>query len=307
MSGVRCPITGLRPKRQIQTISAKLLCRLWKYGGGTDVSGLFQGIDRIGLFESPCGLAFFSPAIAGDDAFYRTLYGRFAIHEKTAEVARERPEYITASRHVPDGGNVLDVGAGSAGFGLHLSHASYTGLDPYAGPDAVAAGVIREPLDAHADRHPEAYDVVSAFQVMEHTTDPVAFARTLAHMVKPGGHLVLGVPLWPSPMTRCPNMLINCPPHHLTWWNEGSLQALAERLNLDIVDIRRLPPHRRHAWILWMARLNWIDMDNRFYANRLGWHLSASMGFLLGRLFDRLFGLPAKAAPIDIMLVARKA
>ncbi len=306
MSGVRCPITGAAPKRLIQTIPVKLLRMLWKYGGGADVSGLFHDIERIRLFESPCGLAFFSPAIAGDDAFYRTLYSRFAIHEKTAEVSRERPEYIAAARHVPDGGHVLDVGAGCAGFELHLGHANYTGLDPYAGPEAVAAGVVREPLDVYADGHPGAYDVVSAFQVMEHTPDPVAFARTLADMVRPGGQLILGVPLWPSPMTQSPKMLINCPPHHLTWWNETSLQALAGVLNLDIVDISRLPPHRRHAWILWMARLNWIDMGHQFYANSIGWHLNAGIGFPLGRLFDRLFGLPANAAPIDIILVARK-
>ena len=306
MGRAQCPITGEPAQRLIQTIPVELLNLLWKYGGRTDVSGLFEGIDRVGLWESPSGLAFFSPAVAGDDAFYRTLYRHFEIHEKTAEISAERPEYIAAARHVAPGQRVLDVGAGCAGFQLHLGHANYTGLDPYAGPDAVASGVLREQLDDHAATHGEHYDVTTAFQVMEHTTDPVAFARTLKGMLKPGGYLILGVPVWPSAMTESPNMLINCPPHHLTWWNEGSLRALAGVLKLEVIEISRLPPHRRHAWLLWMAKLRWVDMGHRYYANRVGWHLNSCLAFTLGLLCDRVLGVPANAAPIDIMLVARK-
>ena len=30
-------------------------------------------IERFGLWESPCGLAFFEPMLEGDEAFYREL------------------------------------------------------------------------------------------------------------------------------------------------------------------------------------------------------------------------------------------
>ena len=301
-----CPITQEPASRLIQTVPATLLKRVWRHVGRTDVSDLFSGIDEFGLWEAPCGLAFFSPAIAGEDQFYRTFYGRFNAHKALKEVAPERPEYISAAQHVAPGDRVLDVGAGCGGFRQHVKHGQFTGLDPYAEPDEQALGVIREETDEHAASHGGHYDVVSAFQVIEHTTDPVAFASTLSRMVKPGGKLILGVPLWPSPMIRCPNMLINCPPHHLTWWNEGSLKALAGKLELDVVEIKRLPPHRHHAWFHRMEQLTCVDMSERYFANRPSWHLNMAFALPLSLLWGRFWGLPQNAEPIDIMLVARK-
>ena len=306
MSPARCPITHEPAVRLIQTVPVKLLKRIWKYIGITDVSELFTGIDQIELWESPCGLAFFSPAVAGDDAFYKSFYGRFKAHEKLAEISAERPEFIAAARHVCEGSRLLDVGSGYAGFRQHVKQAMFTGLDPYAETEEPQSGVLREQADDHAASHADYYDVVSAFQVMEHTVDPVGFAMTLTRMLKPGGTLILGVPVWSSPMIQCPNMLINCPPHHLTWWNERSLQALADRLRIEVVEIPRLPPHRHHAWFHWMEKLTWVDMRDLYYADRLGWHLNVALALPLSLLCDRFLGLPKNAAPIDIMLVARK-
>ncbi len=305
MSPADCPITGEPALRLIQTVPVKLLKLIWRYVGLTDVSELFVGIDQIALWESPCGLAFFSPAVAGDETFYKTLYGRFKAHEKLAEISAERPEFIAAARHVSEGSQLLDVGSGGAGFRQHVEHAKFTGLDPYAETEEPGSGVLCEHADDHAANHAGYYDVVSAFQVMEHTVDPVGFARTLTRMLKPGGTLILGVPVWPSPMTQCPNMPINCPPHHLTWWNERSLEALADRLKLEVVEISRLPPHRHHAWFHWMEKLTWVDMSNRYYANRAGWHFNVALALPLSLLCDRFLGMPKNAGQIDIMLVAR--
>ena len=306
MNPANCPITQEPAVRLIQVVPAKLLKRIWKYIGRTDISELFAGVDQVGLWESPCGLAFFSPAIAGDDAFYQSFYGRFKVHEALAQVASERPEYIAAARHVSEGSQVLDVGAGCAGFRQHVEHAEFIGLDPYAETENLAAGVVREQAVDHAVNNAERYDVVSAFQVMEHTVDPVGFASTLTRMLRPGGKLILGVPLWPSPMIRCPNMMINCPPHHLTWWNESALQTLADKLGLEVVEKARLPPHLHHAWFHWMTMLTWVDMRKRYYADRASWHFNVALSLPLSLLCGRFLGLPKKAEPIDIMLVARK-
>lgn len=306
MEPPKCPITQEPASRLVQTVPVGLLKGLWKFMGLTDVSDLFEGIDEIGLWESPCGLAFFSPAIAGDDAFYQTFYGRFKAHEALAQVAAERPEFVAAAQHVPEGSLVIDVGAGGAGFRQHVPHARFTGLDPYAETEDLASGVLREQAEDHAATHPGHYDVVSAFQVMEHTIDPLAFATTLSRMLKPGGKLILGVPLWPSPMIQCPNMVINCPPHHLTWWNETSLKALADTLGLEVVKIERLPPHRHHAWFRWMEKLTFVDMSERYYSNQLSWHANVAFALPLGLLCGRVFGLPKNTEPVDIMLVGRK-
>ena len=53
----------------------------------------------------------------------------------------------------------------------------------------------------------------------------------------PGGLLVLAMPIWPSAHTAVPNNLVNLPPHHLTWWNEGACRALAARLGLEALRV----------------------------------------------------------------------
>ena len=96
------------------------------------------------------------------------------------------------------------------------------------------------------------------------------------------------------------------PPHHLTWWNEGALTALAKLLDLDVVEISRAEPHQEHAVFCWMAKFIWIDRAGRYYANKLSWHLNFLFGLPMAALAAKFLGLPKNAQPIDIVLVARK-
>src|SRR5271155_2645154 len=72
----RCPVTGLPATRLIQPISGRLISGLWRGAFGVSTDRLLGGIKRFGLWESPCGLIFFEPMLAGDEAFYRELHQR---------------------------------------------------------------------------------------------------------------------------------------------------------------------------------------------------------------------------------------
>src|SRR5256885_11203458 len=71
-----CPITGLPAIRRIQPISARLLIGLWRGSFGVAADRQLGNIEHFGLWESPCGLAFFEPMLAGDEAFFPELYRR---------------------------------------------------------------------------------------------------------------------------------------------------------------------------------------------------------------------------------------
>ena len=96
-----CPITGEPAARLIQKIPARFLRLIWRFVGWTDVSKLFAGVNEIELWESRCGLAFFSPPIEGDEDFYKTFYGRFKAHKVLATVAGERDEFIQDTLNIP--------------------------------------------------------------------------------------------------------------------------------------------------------------------------------------------------------------
>ena len=83
-------------------------------------------------------------------------------------------------------------------------------------------------LREHAVSHPEEYDAVCAFHAIEHVADPLGFARDLVKCVRPGGRLCIVVPSRTSPLTEIPNFVLNAPPHHLSWWDEGALRAVAD-------------------------------------------------------------------------------
>lgn len=99
------------------------------------------------------------------------------------------------------GKQVLDVGCGGGLLSEAMARggAAVTGLDlgaetvRVADLHAAASGLtIRyscESAEAHAQRSPAAYDVVTCMEMLEHVPEPEAVLRTLHDLAKPGGHV----------------------------------------------------------------------------------------------------------------------
>src|SRR5262245_6486544 len=135
-----CPITGLPASRRIQPISARLLGGLWQHGFGVRAERQLAAIGQFDLWESPCGLAFFEPMLAGDETFYEDLYERADFHRALSASRIPRAEFRRIAELVRPRDKVLDVGCGEGVLARHLPDAAYVGLDPHckaaaAGPD----------------------------------------------------------------------------------------------------------------------------------------------------------------------------
>ncbi|MCG9706659.1 bifunctional 2-polyprenyl-6-hydroxyphenol methylase/3-demethylubiquinol 3-O-methyltransferase UbiG [Photobacterium damselae] len=99
------------------------------------------------------------------------------------------------------GKKVLDVGCGGGilAESMAVEGADVIGLDMGKEPLTVArlhaleTGVKLEYVQAtaeeHAEENPQAYDVVTCMEMLEHVPDPASVIAACAKMVKPGGHV----------------------------------------------------------------------------------------------------------------------
>ena len=100
---------------------------------------------------------------------------------------------------------VLEVGCGQGGFGARLATAySYVGVEP----DEVSCRVAQQRLalaGGHGEvRHgdlsvvgrDETFDLVCAFEVIEHIEHDAAALRSWVDRLRPGGSLLLSTPAW---------------------------------------------------------------------------------------------------------------
>jgi SAM-dependent methyltransferase len=301
----RCPITGLPAARLVQRVSSNLLVGLWRGSFNIRTRHLLGHVPRLGLWESPCGLAFFDPMIAGDAAFYAEFYQRIQLHELLS-AQEARPEFVRAASLVPPRARLLDVGGGGGGFARHIPHAHYVGLDPNATQVADGIDMRAETIEQHGAANAAAYDVVCAFQVVEHVADPLAFVRAMLVCLRPGGLLLIGVPLWPSPMTDIPNFVFNAPPHHLSWWTEDALRALAAALRLDAETVEPLPVGAHEGLLYWMGRCAPKLTGQRFFRAQWRWYGALAWAFAAGRIANALRKPPEHATRIIALMSARK-
>lgn len=161
-----------------------------------------------------------------------------------------------------DGKTVLDVGCGGgilsesmAGKGAHV-----TGIDMGEAPLQVArlhllesgheVNYERIPVERLAQERPEAFDVVTCMEMLEHVPDPASVVNACAQLVKPGGHVFF------STLNRNPKSFL------LAIVGAEYLLRLLPKGTHDFSKFIR--PSELDRWIR-LAGLNSLDMTGLLY------------------------------------------
>jgi len=255
-----CPACQADDTEAVDSVDRKDLIRNYRQKG-IDVSAYLRGSSITLCHCNRCELSFFDPICVGDGPFYEQLQTQELYYQD------EKPEYAYAAKLVRENSSLLEVGCGKGAFrGWLPESVRYSGLEfndeAVQKARAVGLDVRKQPVDAHADEG-RRYDVVCAFQVLEHVEHPRQFFHACVRTLKPGGTLMIAVPAQDSFLAIAPNSPLNMPPHHVTRWTDSALVSLAHSEGLANTDIWHEPV---------------ADFHQEWHATTLAYHALTRLG-----------------------------
>jgi SAM-dependent methyltransferase len=176
-----------------------------------------------------CGFAFIDPYVDGTP-FYTSAeldeYLSLTVQRRRffAEVKKltERQGVVLAGRP-----RILDVAAGGGDWLLQWPSESQrcaTELHPRLVAHLQSEGVE---VKSAPDEFEGDFDLISAFDFLEHLPDPRAWLASTWSRLRPGGYLILGVPDLGKRVARMlgTRYYLYCPMHY-SYFNRGSLERL---------------------------------------------------------------------------------
>ena len=199
--------------------------------------------DVYSLYEChSCDLQFFDPVTNPGARWYEDTY-QLRDLEQRDKVGWNHQQFLADRR--PARGRLLDVGCGTGAFlaaarergfevtGLDFDHAAVRTARDHFGISDIHAGT----LDEYLERRPsQTFDVVTAFEILEHVERPRDLLRQCASILRPGGVIAVSVPF----RDRRPASSFDWdePPNHLSRWSKRSLVSALTATGFEVEDVR---------------------------------------------------------------------
>jgi 2-polyprenyl-3-methyl-5-hydroxy-6-metoxy-1,4-benzoquinol methylase len=223
---------------KVLDLSTARIIDLYKNQYNYDAARHFENLSTVSIYQcSKTGFRFYYPlSIEGDDQFYSELYSNLNKDFYT----NNKWEFRQAMNYVEKGMRVLDIGCGGGDFLNNVRNEK--GAEVFAlEKSSFAISLLREKniaffnqtLQEFAATTTERFDIVCAFQVLEHVGQLGQFIESAVKLLKPNGKLIIGVPN-SNPYIYKKELFhtLNLPPHHMGLWDKNALINLAPYFNL---------------------------------------------------------------------------
>lgn len=268
---LQCPLCTSSNSSIVAEIPSKAITKAYRQTVGVVLKVDFP--DQVLLAKChSCDLKYFHPMMTGDESFYEALqkYEWYYLSEKE--------EFQVASAQIYPTDEVLEIGAGRGAFLEKIKCKSYVGLEFSEAAVAMAQNkgieVRKESLTCHLTQNLQRYDVVCAFQVLEHVKDVRGFLDAAVGCLKPQGKLIISVPSDDGFLGAEMSNILNMPPHHVTRWTDRCLHNVSSILALEVLHVYHGQLEDLHIrpysiTLVQAALRNMFGMDSRFLDKRL--------------------------------------
>jgi SAM-dependent methyltransferase len=244
---VICPLCASSNVFLLERIAVATIITAWERNLEIDIRAELQGLQAIELWECHrCKLQYFGPGcVAGSSELYAKL-------EKFDWYYMEHKwEHDVALQDIRKSDRVLEVGCGIGDFVERLIRSSINAIGIETNPSAVGtAQKLKRPVYLRdlkdLLKRSVKFDVICAFQVLEHVCSPANFILQCLDLLEPKGRLLLCVPNSEGFIRFDQRTLLNHPPHHVTRWSERVFRTLPVFLPLHLGRICYEPLARYH-------------------------------------------------------------
>jgi SAM-dependent methyltransferase len=239
--------------RRVREIASSIIINLYKKELDINVEKYFEGIDEICVCEcKESSYRFYYPAVLGDDSFYEELQKK----RKTDYYSWRWEHAKVYDEIVGENDYVLDIGCGSGYFLSKISDKTKNiqGLEfnDLAIEKCKKKNIpaVKSDIRSFSNDNVGVFDVVCAFQVLEHIHDVRSFVESCLKTLKPDGKLIIGVPN-NNPYLHKHDIYhtLNLPPHHTGLWNKKSLMKLPRFFPVKTFGIYVEPNYNYDYWV----------------------------------------------------------
>jgi 2-polyprenyl-3-methyl-5-hydroxy-6-metoxy-1,4-benzoquinol methylase len=271
-----CPICSSESLKRVHRFTAKQAAEaflpLYRDEGRhkelfLNIEGLWKGPTCDVVQCGTCRFTFPIPYVAGDQEFYELAYG-------VPSYPTHRWEYERALRFIdqlplPDSLKILELGAGVGQFvkallripGLRPDRIVATDYSSHSVKELRKLGVIAHRASvlelASCAENRSYFDVMCAFQSIEHMANVTEVILAVRSMLKPGGLAILSVPHGPA--IEFNERYLGCfdwPPNHVGRWYRETFAALAAKTGLELlaheIEPRHVPQLLRDAMVFYI-------------------------------------------------------
>jgi SAM-dependent methyltransferase len=260
-----CPLCQSPESYLHDTLTGAELFKLWEAHGARLTWEALAPMLPTSVVElrccAHCGFEFMDGRLAGGQLFYEEVSGGQGDYYPQDSSAYQRAAAFAKAHSLQ---RILDIGSGQgnfldivrqqgcATFGVELNR---NGAEIGRSKGHTIFSKLSNELTLDECGGP--FDLVTAFQVLEHVANPVSFLRDAARLVAPQGYIVIDVPLKGGVYRLAPYIPHQWPPHHVSRWRHADLRLLGEVCGLRIV--RQTADHLTGAWIRHFARVGGLS------------------------------------------------